>query len=42
MQTVVPTSLQVIAMGTQMVAINPQLSLVAAMVTNLIVSTVLL
>lgn len=31
-QTIVPTSLQLIAMGTQMVAINPLLSLVAAMV----------
>ncbi|KAM0900843.1 hypothetical protein ACQ4PT_020370 [Festuca glaucescens] len=32
LNTIVPTSLQLIAMGTQMVAINPQLSLVAAMV----------
>ncbi|KAM0832021.1 hypothetical protein ACQ4PT_065159 [Festuca glaucescens] len=32
LNTIVRTSLQLIAMGTQMVAINPQLSLVAAMV----------
>ncbi|PNT61033.1 hypothetical protein BRADI_5g09380v3 [Brachypodium distachyon] len=32
LNTIVPTSLQLIAMGTQMVAINLQLSLVAAMV----------
>uniref|UniRef100_A0A3B6DEP1 ABC transporter domain-containing protein n=1 Tax=Triticum aestivum TaxID=4565 RepID=A0A3B6DEP1_WHEAT len=32
LNTIVPTSLQLIAMGTQMVAIDPQLSLVAAMV----------
>ncbi|XP_051217225.1 ABC transporter B family member 29, chloroplastic [Lolium perenne] len=32
LNTIVPTSLQLIAMGTQMVAINPHLSLVAAMV----------